>query len=604
MNFYIDPKNKNLPKKVLKNVFGHSEFRAPQEEIIETLMSGGDALVLMPTGGGKSLCYQIPALIREGVGVVISPLISLMQDQVSTLREQGVRAAFLNSSQGKKQQREVEAAFVSGELELIYVAPERLLSSYFLNLLEKAKVSLFAIDEAHCVSQWGHDFRPDYLRLKILADRFPNIPRIGLTATADHLTRSVIINELGLNKAKVFMTSFDRPNITYLVQKKNNPTQQLTQFLKKQEPDCSGIVYCLSRRKVEEVTAFLNVQGHRALGYHAGMGKEERRQNQEAFLMQEGVIIVATIAFGMGIDKPDVRYVVHMDLPRSIESYFQETGRAGRDGDKATALLLWGRRDYVILKLMIQKNQNGRPMEEWNLDSILGLCESVECRRELVLRWFGENYQGPCGYCDVCLGSVRKYVDGTGYALSVLRELHNGGGRLAFKFLEHHMNRTAPELNIAQWKFVIRQLLTQGMIQRNPQLETVGLSKKALPLLKGERGFPLSNELHIQKDSKKRPAKSAGRKKTRKKAVPRVQKIEKKSFIVKDTELLEKLKEVRKKLATKRRIPAYKVFHDATLREMAEYKPTSEEEFLGLNGVGNAKLKKYGNIFIEAILEF
>lgn len=608
---------------VLKKYFGYESFRGEQKNIIETLIHGQDALVLMPTGGGKSLCYQIPSIIRRGVGVIISPLISLMQDQVITLQENGIKAAFLNSSLGLKEARLIEEQLAAGELDLIYVAPERLVTPRFLQILDKIEVALFAIDEAHCVSTWGHDFRPEYRKLSFLSRDFPKVPKIALTATADKLTRKDIIRELKLDQAKVYLSSFDRSNLMYTITPKVKENMQLFKFLNRFETYESGIVYCLSRRKVMEVTAKLRAKGFKAYSYHAGLSQKERRENQERFIMDEGVIMVATIAFGMGIDKPDVRFVVHMDMPRSLESYYQETGRAGRDGDNSECLLLFGRKEASIFKHMIRKSDasaSRKNLENLQVETILGLCESLTCRRQSLLQNFDEDYRAPCGFCDVCMEEVipENAEDITEKAIIALTVVYRLGSELHYHSLIdilcgessyvlmkdgfHHR----PEFGIGkkwkdtEWKRIVRILMSLGLIKLEFELtgrQFFKLSHLSLPILKSdERIFA---RVHVP------VAKTKRKKKARRKAKKKTYSARAQTSIINTpalkSDLWNSLREKRAGLAKKRRIPAYKVFHDATLREMALKRPSTLEELLEINGIGELKLKKYGKIFLDII---
>ncbi len=612
----------NVSETVLKKYFGYEAFRGEQKSIIDQLVNGKDALVLMPTGGGKSLCYQIPSIVRKGTGVIISPLISLMQDQVITLKENGIKAAYLNSSLSLGESRAIEEELVSGELDMIYVAPERLVTPRFLRILEQIEVALFAIDEAHCVSTWGHDFRPEYRTLSFLTRDFPAVPKIALTATADKLTRKDIIRELNLNKAKVFLSSFDRTNLMYSIKPKTKENQQLFKFLGKFETYESGIIYCLSRRKVNEVCTKLRSKGVKAFAYHAGLSQNERRENQERFLMEEGVVMVATIAFGMGIDKPDVRFVVHMDMPRSLESYYQETGRAGRDGEMSDCLLLFGRKEAAILKHMIRKSDasaSRKNLENLQVETILGLCESLTCRRQSILQNFDEDFIAPCGFCDICMDGEfpEDSQDITEKAIMALTVVYRLGKELHYNTLvdilcgdaTHVLMRDglhqAPEFGIGkkwkdvEWKRVIRILMALGLIRM--EFEPSGkqffkLSHLSLPVLKSEeKVFARPMKSQVVGKAKRKTRK----KRTTKKKVTKVKKVFTSGPV--KTDLWNALREKRSKLAKKRRIPAYKVFHDATLREMARRKPNTLEELLEINGIGDAKLRKYGKIFLEVI---
>ncbi|MFZ0789834.1 MAG: DNA helicase RecQ, partial [Chromatiaceae bacterium] len=500
------------PLEILGRVFGYTGFRGAQQEVIERVAGGGDALVLMPTGGGKSLCYQIPALLRPGTGVVVSPLIALMQDQVDALRQLGVRAAFLNSSLPINEQQAVEQALLSGNLDLLYVAPERLLTDRFLALLNRVAIALFAIDEAHCVSQWGHDFRPEYIQLNLLHERWPQVPRIALTATADAPTRNEIVTRLALEQAAQFIASFDRPNIRYRIVEKDQPRRQLISFLRVEHPGDSGIVYCLSRRKVDETAEFLRSQGFKALPYHAGMPAEQRRANQAEFLRGEGVIVVATIAFGMGIDKPDVRFVAHLDLPKSLEAYYQETGRAGRDGLPADAWMTYGLGDVVMMRRLIEDSQSEerfKRVELHKLNALLGYCETTECRRVVMLNYFGEQHTEPCGNCDTCLDPVESW-DGTVAAQKALSCVYRTEQRFGVNYLidvllgsDHERVRRfghdrlstfgiGKDLSADQWKSVYRQLVAAGLIAVDMEGHgALRLTDQSRPVLRGERRLHL-----------------------------------------------------------------------------------------------------------------
>ncbi|EGV19510.1 DNA helicase RecQ [Thiocapsa marina] len=593
------------PLQVLNRVFGYDRFRGAQAEIIDRVIAGGDALVLMPTGGGKSLCYQIPALLRPGVGVVVSPLIALMQDQVDALRQLGVRAAFLNSSLTLQEARAVEEAMLSGDLDLVYVAPERLLTERFLALLERVQVALFAIDEAHCVSQWGHDFRPEYIQLHLLHERWPRIPRVALTATADAPTRAEILTRLGLEQAGQFVSSFDRPNIRYRIVEKASPRQQLIAFLRTEHPGDAGIVYCLSRRKVEETAAYLATQGIAALPYHAGLPAETRRTHQARFLREEGVVIVATIAFGMGIDKPDVRFVAHLDLPKSLEAYYQETGRAGRDGQAADAWMTYGLGDVVMLRRMIEDSEaeeRFKRVEMQKLDSMLGFCETTECRRQVLLNYFGEHLPKPCGNCDTCLEPVATW-DGTQAAQKALSCIYRTGQRFGSSYLVdvllgkknerirrfgHDQVTTfgiGQELSADQWKSVYRQLVAAGFIRVDFEGHgALCLTEQSRPLLRGER------TLRLRQDPDRKKSTGAGRKPA--------------AELPSDPEALalwEALRDYRRQLALEQDVPAYVIFGDATLREILTYRPRDRDELSRISGVGQAKLERFGDGFLKLL---
>ena len=591
------------PQQILQHVFGFPDFRAPQDEIISTLVDGGDVLVLMPTGGGKSLCYQIPAIAREGVGVVISPLIALMQNQVDALKQLGVSATFLNSTLAFETVHRIEQSLRQGEVDLLYLAPERLVQPATLALLRELDISLFAIDEAHCVSQWGHDFRADYLHLNILATEFPSVPRIALTATADIRTRTEIVSRLSLDDARQFIVGFDRPNIRYRIALKTNPRQQLLQFLKNEHKNDAGIIYCLSRRKTEETATWLSQQGFEALPYHAGLDSETRAKNQARFLNEESIIIVATIAFGMGIDKPDVRFVAHLDLPKTVESYYQETGRAGRDGESANAWLVYGLQDVIKLRQMMENSEGSdehKRAEQHRLNAMLGLCEITSCRRHALLRYFDEDSPERCGNCDTCIDPVDTW-DGTEAAQKALSAVFRTDQRFGVNHLidvlqgsntekirqfEHDKLSTfgiGQTLDINQWRSVFRQLVARGYL--SVDLERYGalrLEQKCRPLLKGEQ------QIELRRDSGK-------------KAVARQTKTPLPEDI--NVGLWEALRECRRLFAEAQGVPPYVIFHDKTLREMAEQMPQNTSEFGLLTGVGERKLEKYSEAFLTVIQE-
>jgi ATP-dependent DNA helicase RecQ len=597
---------------VLHRVFGYDEFRGSQQEIIEHVVAGGDALVLMPTGGGKSLCYQIPALVRPGVGVVISPLIALMQDQVDALRNVGVRAGFLNSTQNPDERSMVESEFLAGELDLLYLAPERLRLESTLRLLDRGKVSLFAIDEAHCVSQWGHDFRPDYLALSAVHERWPDIPRIALTATATETTHQEIAARLNLKGARHFVASFDRPNIQYRIEPKNEPKRQLLELLRTEHAGDAGIVYCLSRASVEKTAEFLVQNGIPALPYHAGLDSGVRAANQSRFLREDGLVMVATIAFGMGIDKPDVRFVAHLDLPKSVEGYYQETGRAGRDGLPSTAWLAYGLQDVVQQRKMIDTSdgdQAHRRMLGMHLDAMLGLCETVECRRTRLLAYFGQEGT-PCGNCDTCLSPPASW-DGTVAAqklLSTVVRLKNerrqkfGAGQLidillgkkTAKVIQHdHDSLTVfgigADLNESEWRGVVRQLLAQGLLAVEGDYGTIVLTEASAAVLTRQREVMLRREPERARAAK--PARAA-------KAAAAVADLPAEAVPV-----FERLRTWRAATAKEQGVPAYVVFHDATLRQIATLAPNSLEELGTVNGVGENKLAKYGQGILDTLAE-
>lgn len=594
------------PEQVLHEVFGYESFRPLQGEIIREVVEGKDALVLMPTGGGKSLCYQVPALVRPGTAIVVSPLIALMQDQVAALRELGVNAAFLNSTMDFEQARDTEYALNTGELDLLYCAPERLIQPRTLELLHNTSISLFAIDEAHCVSQWGHDFRSDYLQLSMLAQAFPGVPRIALTATADERTRKEIAERLSLTEARHFISGFDRPNIQYRISPKTNANKQLLSFIDAEhEGDC-GIVYCLSRNKVEATARMLADKGYTALPYHAGLSSEERARNQERFLREDGVIIVATIAFGMGIDKPDVRFVAHLDLPKSLEAYYQETGRAGRDGKPSTAWMVYGLQDVIKLRQMLEASQGTdhfKRIERQKLDAMLGLCEVTGCRRQVLLQYFGDTLDQPCGNCDTCQTPPETW-DGTVAVQKALSCVYRTGQRFGVTYLidvlrgseneriiqsGHNQVSTygiGTELSANEWKSVFRQLVANGYLRADPDgYGALQLTEKCRPLLKGQEQVQLRKDPVVK--AERRNAKG------RKSAVTREH--------ITDQAGWEALRACRKELAEQQGVPPYVIFHDATLFDMLERRPGTLSDLAEVNGVGAAKLEKYGEIFLEAL---
>ncbi len=595
--------------KILQNVFGYNSFRPPQDEIIQALIDGQDAVVLMPTGGGKSLCYQIPAMIRNGTGIVISPLIALMQDQVSSLRQCGVKAAFLNSSLNTFEAREVEQQLLCGQLDVLYIAPERLVMPQFLGLLNKITVALFAIDEAHCVSQWGHDFRPEYIQLGLITEQFPDVPRIALTATADETTRKDIIERLQLNAAKYFVCGFDRPNIRYqITQGQKNARQSLLNFIQTFHQNDAGIVYCLSRKKVDQTAAWMVKQGLNALPYHAGLDTETRQQHQHRFIQEEGLIIVATIAFGMGIDKPNVRFVAHLSLPKSIEAYYQETGRAGRDGLPANAWMSYGLQDVILLRQMMQnsnaENQFKR-LERQKLEAILGFCEITSCRRQSLLRYFGDHLQKPCNNCDTCLTPVKTW-DASTKAQMALSCVYRTGQRFGVNYLidvllgsksdrirqfnhqKLNLFGIGVDLSNQQWRNLFRQLIARDYLSVDVEGHgSLKLSKKCSALLKGEESLWLRDD-----PEKSKSIKSASTKK--------------RSIIVDDAEneFWQALRACRKQLAEDNNIPPYQVFHDATLLQMLESKPQSRQQFAEISGVGAHKLEIYAEPFLQIIRDY
>nr|WP_203704755.1 DNA helicase RecQ [Asanoa iriomotensis] len=598
------------PVEVLRRLFGYDTFRGQQAEIISTLVDGGDALVLMPTGGGKSLCYQIPAIVRPGVGVVISPLIALMQDQVDAMRALGVRAGFVNSTQEWAERRDTEEAFTRGELDLLYLAPEALGSVNTMRLLERGRISLFAIDEAHCVAQWGHDFRPDYLGLSVLHERWPDVPRIALTATATTATRDEIATRLNLTDAKRFVASFDRPNIQYRIVPKKSPTTQLLDFLRTEHKDDAGIVYCLSRASVERTAELLVTNGVAALPYHAGLDARTRAANQSRFLREDGLVMVATIAFGMGIDKPDVRFVAHLDLPKSVEGYYQETGRAGRDGLPSTAWLAYGLQDVVQQRKMIETSdadRNRRRALAQHLDAMLALCETVTCRRVQLLAYFGEADGEPCANCDTCLTPPSSF-DGTIAAQKLLstvlrldreRNQRFGAGQLIDILLGRSTDKVTrfrhdqlsvfgigTELSEAEWRGAVRQLLAQGLLAVEGDYGTLSLTDASRSVLSKER------QVMLRRDPVKAPRAAA---KTPKAAAP--------ALAGEAVGTFERLRAWRAATAKEQSVPAYVIFHDATLRQIATDEPHTLAELGRISGVGENKLAKYGQQVLDVLAE-
>ena len=590
-------------QRILKDVFGYDSFRGRQGAIIERVASGGDALVLMPTGGGKSLCFQVPALLRDGLAVVVSPLIALMEDQVATLEELGVAAVALNSTLEADQQREIAARIRRGEIKMLYLAPERLVQPRMLAFLQQLQIALFAIDEAHCVSQWGHDFRPEYLQLGQLAELFPTVPRIALTATADMRTREEIVTRLHLQNAERFLSSFDRPNIFYRILPKEQPRKQLLAFLAARKGD-AGIVYCLSRKKVEEVASFLSEQGFPALPYHAGLSNELRAYHQKRFLNEEGLIMVATIAFGMGIDKPNVRFVAHMDLPKSLEAYYQETGRAGRDGLPADAWMAYGLQDVIFLKQMLANSEGDerhKRVEQHKLDAMLALCEETRCRRQALLAYFDEQMPEPCGHCDNCTDGVQTW-DATEPARQALSAIYRSGQRYgvghlvdillgrdnekirSFGHQQLSVYGVGSALSEGEWRSLFRQLVARGLA--DVDLDGFGglrLSDSCRPLLRGEVTLQLRRDLKPQQSAKASgsPARQLVRGEER--------------------EQWEALRALRKRLAEEHGVPPYVIFPDATLLEMLRSKPTSMAEMARVSGVGARKLERYGEAFLEVL---
>lgn len=589
--------------RVLKDVFGYDKFRPPQEDVISRLVGGQDLLVVMPTGGGKSLCYQLPALLRDGTAVVVSPLIALMQDQVSALSQWGIRAGCLNSAVSFDERSSTENALRSGELDLLYIAPERLLQPRTLDLLSHCTLALFAIDEAHCVSQWGHDFRPEYLQLSRLRERFPGVPRIALTATADGRTQQEIVERLQLDQAVRFIQGFDRPNIRYRIGQKDKAKDQLLRFLRDEHPQDAGVVYCLSRKKVEATAAWLCERGFNALPYHAGLSTELRAHNQHRFLTEEGLIMVATIAFGMGIDKPNVRFVAHLDLPKSIEAYYQETGRAGRDGMPADAWMVYGLQDVIFLRQMLEGSQapeQQKQIERQKLEAVLGLCEITSCRRQTLLAYFGESEHAACGNCDTCLEPVPVW-DGTEAARKALSAVYRSGqhfgvnhvidillGSASEKLRERGHDRLSTfgigkDLDRNQWRSVFRQLVARGFLGVDGQGHGVlHLTEACRAVLRSEQTL----ELRLESRTQSRFTRSS---------VPQ-SKLE-----ASDYALWNDLRAARKTLAESQDVPPYVIFHDATLMEMVMHRPLNEVQLRRLNGVGERKLELYGRQFLAVI---
>lgn len=592
--------------RLLRTVFGHSSFRLRQDEVIADLLAGRDAMVLMPTGGGKSLCYQIPAMMRAGVGIVVSPLIALMKDQVDALRQCGVRAACLNSTLDFEEVRAVEAAVNGDRLDLLYAAPERLLQERTLEWLDKQTIALFAIDEAHCVSRWGHDFREEYLQLSVLHERYPSVPRLALTATADQATRREIITQLQLDKAKVYIHGCDRPNIRYAISDDDNGRERLWRFLQSEHPEDAGIVYCLSRKKVEEIAEWLRARGRVALPYHAGLPDHTRRRHQERFLREDGVVIVATIAFGMGIDKPDVRFVAHLSLPRSIEAYYQETGRAGRDGLPSNAWMNYGLKEVIIFRQWLAESEADeayKRVEHQKLEAMIGLCELTTCRRRAIRAYFGEEPGEDCGNCDNCLNPSQTW-DGTEAARKAMTCVSRTGQRFGVNYLvdvlvgkdnarirDWRHDRlevfgNGAEHSATEWRSIFRQLIAQGLLWVDAdRFDALRLTDQSFPVLRGERGLTLRRLRRVAPMKKSR---SAGR------VAP---------LAGPDEALWQALRQTRTSLAKEQGVPPYVVFHDTTLRELVRLKPARLADMERIQGVGENKLRKYGEAFLGVVRE-
>ena len=596
----------NSPLSILNHTYGYDQFRGQQAEIIDYIVGGGDAFVLMPTGSGKSLCYQIPALCRDGVGVVVSPLIALMQDQITALEQVGIAAGAINSGMSDIDVFKVKQKLENNQLDLLYVAPERLVMPDFLNSLEGVRIGLFAIDEAHCVSQWGHDFRPDYTALSFLADRFKGIPRVALTATADQATRKDIIERLKLEKGKTFIGGFDRPNIHYSILERDNPKKQVFDFIQNHHPEDSGIIYCISRKRVDDMAEWLQGKGLHALPYHAGLPAEVRSKNQTRFLQEDKVIIVATIAFGMGIDKPDVRYVAHMNIPKSIEAYYQETGRAGRDGLPSNAFMIYGMDDAAMQRNWIEDSEAPeiqKRIEHQKLNALLGLCEAAICRRQVLLEYFDDTGE-PCGNCDTC-DTKPETFDGTIPAQMALSAVYRTGQRFGVVYVVavlmgkeddriarfgHDQQSTfgiGKQLSKAEWQNVFRQLVSRNLLRVDVNEHNgIKITEKGFAFLKKKES------IHFRKVRERK----AGKK----------EKAARRTKVALDGEgdqvLYENLREARQKMAKARRVPAYVIFHDKTLIELARIRPKSLEEMLEINGVGESKLKKFGQTLLDVIL--
>jgi ATP-dependent DNA helicase RecQ len=599
------PQGSPSPLDILRKTYGYDSFRGPQAEIIEHVISGKNAFVLMPTGGGKSLCYQIPSLVRDGVGIIISPLIALMQDQVEALRQLGIRAAALNSAMPPDQQRQTERMLVEGEIDMVYVAPERLLMDDFQRLIDNAKIALFAIDEAHCMSQWGHDFRPHYAQLSQLAERFPHIPRIALTATADAPTRKDIVNFLQLQDGGSFVSGFDRPNIHYTIAVKDSAKQQVLAFIKNNHAKDSGIVYCLSRQSVEDTAAWLCEEGFRAMPYHAGLPADVRAKNQQKFLREDKIIMVATIAFGMGIDKPDVRFVAHMNIPKNIEAYYQETGRAGRDGLPSNAFMVYGLNDSAMQRNFIEQSNasdHQKRIEHQKLNALLGLCEAAHCRRQVILEYFGDK-AGPCGNCDTCQNPPETF-DGTIAAQKALSCVYRTGQRFGVSYVIDVLLGRADE---RMKKFGHDQITTFNIGGEYSKTEWQGIFRQlvALNLLgvdTAEHGglfITTAGQAFLKEKTPVKLRKQESRKEARK----ALMKKEAEDFYGQemDQPLFDALREARMELAKQQNVPPYVIFHDKTLREMAVFKPTSRSALMEISGMGERKIERYGQVFLDVI---
>jgi ATP-dependent DNA helicase RecQ len=595
------------PQHILQRFFGYDTFRYHQLEVIEEALAGRDVFVLMPTGSGKSICFQVPALIRQGVGLVISPLIALMQDQVAGLRQNGIRADYLNSSLPSDAVRQVERRVLAGETDLLYIAPERLLSDTFQRFLSQFPVALFAIDEAHCVSQWGHDFRPEYLQIASVTRRFPDAPRMALTATADAATRREILEKLDLSQATQFVSSFDRPNISYRVRLKENGKRQLYDFIEKRHPGETGIVYCRTRKRVDEIAAWLSQRSLNAVAYHAGLSSEERNHRQQRFAREEALVVVATIAFGLGIDRPDVRFVVHFDVPMSMEAYYQETGRAGRDGEPAEACMLYSLSDVVAARQLLNRSEGDerfKRVQQQKLDALLGYCETIECRRQVLLRYFGESLAVPCGNCGTCKEGVASW-DGTIAAQKALSGVYRTGQRFGAQYLTevligntndrmkrfgHDKIKTfgvGKDLSSREWRSVFRQLMAAGYLTADPAGQGgFQLTDKSWSLLKGEQTVRFRKDTETVKAPRINPAGCH--------SVPA-------SLDDRSLGLWEHLRRVRFEIAKEMELPAYVIFHDKTLKEMAARRPKTRKDLLQVSGIGEIKASQFGERFLDAI---